>query len=82
MLKFLKIFLQNYRFNFNQTWHMKKIQVCSTEGPCPFPGGDNKKNRGKTLTKFKNLLLQNHWANFNQTWHIASLAEGDSRFYK
>ena len=51
----------------------KRIQVCSNEGPRPFPTGDNNKI-AKTLTNFLNLL-QNHWTNFNQTWHKASLSE-------
>ena len=37
--------LQNHLINFNQTWHNASfgegIQVCSNEGPCPFPRGDN-----------------------------------------
>ena len=33
---------------------MKGIQVCSNEGPCSFPRGDNYE-----IVKFKNLLL--HW---------------------
>ena len=43
------LLLQNHWANFNQTWHkaslgpwVKKIQVCSNEGPHPFPRGDNK----------------------------------------
>ena len=46
---------------------VKGIQVCSNEGPRPFPRGDNYEIAKNKLTKFKkNLLLQNHWANFNQ----------------
>ena len=56
---------------------VKGIQVCSNEGPYPFPRGDNYK-----IAKIKNLLLQNHWANFNQTWHKAYLGEGDSSWFK
>ena len=42
---------------------VKGIQVCSNEGPHPFPRGDNYTNSENTLKKFKNLLLQNYWAN-------------------
>ena len=40
------LLLQNHWANFNQTWHKLKhpwakgIQVCSNEGPYPFPRGD------------------------------------------
>ena len=61
---------------------VKGIQVCSNEGPRPFPRGDNYEIAKNTLTKLKNLLLQNHWANFIQTWHKASLGEGDSSLFK
>ena len=44
---------------------VKGIQVCSTEGPRPFPRKDNYKIQ-KSIDKFKkNLLLQHRWANFN-----------------
>ena len=56
---------------------VKGIQVCSNDGPCPFPGGDNWGIVRKKLTTFKNLLVQNHWANFNHTWHKASVDDGD-----
>ena len=75
-----KIHLQN----FNQKKHtsistklatmhpwVKGHQVCSNEGPCPFPSGDYYEIAKNILTNFKNLLLQNHWANFNQSWHKA-----------
>ena len=37
--------------------------VCSNEGPCPFPRGDNNKKNENILTNFKNHLLK------NQTWY-------------
>ena len=56
---------------------VKGIQVCSNEGPCPFPTGDNIEKR-KNIDEIKKCFLKNHLANFNQTWHKASLDEGDS----
>ena len=62
---------------------MKGIQVCSNEGLCPFPRGDNYKIAKIYCRIFlKNLVLQNHWAIFNQTWLKASLGEGDSSLFK
>ena len=58
---------------------VRGIQICSNEGPHPFPRGDTKFSES-TLTKFKNLL-QNHWANVNQSWHNASLGKRDLRFF-
>ena len=72
-------------FFSGKSWNLLdlfQIQVCSNEGPCPFPRGDNYEIAKNTLTKLKNLLLQNHWANFNQTWPKASLGEGDSSLFK
>ena len=90
----VKIHWRNWKIFFSRTtepistklgtkhpW-VKWIQVCSNDGPSPFPRGDNYKNSENTLMKLKNLLLQNHWANFNQTWHQASLGEGDSSLFK
>ena len=37
---------------------LKGIQVCSNEGPHPFPRGDNYEIAKNTLMNFKNLLLQ------------------------
>ena len=66
------------------------IQVCSNEGPRPFPSGDNyekakihwQSENVIILKIFKNLLLQNHCANFNQTWYKASLGEGNLILFK
>ena len=57
------------------------IQVCSNEGPRPFPRGDNYEIVKIHRWNLKNPLLQNHWANFKQSWHKASLGEGDSCFF-
>ena len=57
---------------------VKGIQVCSNEGPCSFPRGDNYDIAKIHWQNFKNLLLQNHWANFNQTWCKGSFIEGNS----
>ena len=42
---FKNLLLKNHWANFNQTWHKaplgEGIQVCSNEGPRPFPRGDN-----------------------------------------
>ena len=66
------------------------IQVCSNEGPRPFPRGDNNEiaEIDDKIEK-KNLLFQNHWANFNHTWHkhplvkeIQGLANNDHSLIK
>jgi hypothetical protein len=42
---FKNLLLQNHWANFNQTWHKsslgEEIQVCTNEGDCPSPRGDN-----------------------------------------
>ena len=37
------LLLKNQRANFNQTWHswVMGIQVCSNDGPFPFPRGND-----------------------------------------
>ena len=39
------LLLPNHWANFNQTWHNESLgegdSICSNEGPCPFPRGDN-----------------------------------------
>ena len=57
-------------------WVMR-TEVCSNEGLCPFPRGDNYKLVKIHWQNFKHLLLKNHLANFNQTWHKASFSDGD-----
>jgi hypothetical protein len=51
-----RLLLQNHWANFNQTWHKsflgEGIQVCSNEGDCPSPRGDNSK-RVKISATFK-----------------------------
>ena len=53
------------KFSRNHLW-VKGIQICSKEGPSPFPRGDNYEIAKIQLRILKNLLLQNHWGNFNQ----------------
>ena len=71
----VKAMFGNEQFQPNGTKHpwVKGIQVCSNEGPHPFPRGDNYENSENTLTKFKTLLLKNYRADFNQISHKASL---------
>ena len=58
---------------------VKGSQVCSNEGPCPFPKGENYE------------IAKIHWPNikiffsrttFNQIWHKTSLGEGDSSLFQ
>ena len=48
---------------------VKGIQVCSNEGPHPFPREDNHEIAKIHGRIFKNLFLQDQWVNLNQTWH-------------
>ena len=57
-------------------------EVCSNEGPCPFPRGDNSEIAKIHWRNLKNSLLQKYWANFIQTWHKASLGEGSAINFK
>jgi hypothetical protein len=50
------------------------IHVCSNEGDCPSPRGDNSK-KVKIQKKFKNLVLQNQQAKFNQTRYNLSVGK-------
>ena len=58
-----RLFLQNYRANFNQTWHIASLGEGDSnlfkwiKGPAFFQG-EMIKNNEKSLTKLKNLLLQ------------------------
>ena len=66
------LLLQNHRADFNQIWYKASlgegdIQVCSNEGPCPFPREDNNK---RVKMNWRNLKI------FNQTWHRHSWGEG------
>jgi hypothetical protein len=64
------------RLGINHRWE-EGIQVCSNEGDCRSPRGDNSEtqNSKNTLKIFKNLLLQNQLPKFNQTWYTLSLIE-------
>ena len=67
--------------NFSDFGHWAKgIEVCSIEGPNPFPRVD--KSKIVLLKISKNLLLQNQLAYYNQTCHKASLGKGDSVLFK
>ena len=57
---------------------VEEIQVCSNEGPQPFPRGDNDQIAKIHWQNLKNLFLKNRWAKCNQTWHKASLGKGSS----
>ena len=46
------------------------IQVCTSEGSCPFPRGDNYE-----IVKIHLKIFSNDLANVNQTWHKASLVK-------
>ena len=49
---------------------VKGTEICSNEGPHPYPRGDNYEVAKIHWRKLKkNLLLKNNWTNFNQTWH-------------
>ena len=66
------------KFGTKRPW-VKGILVCSNEGPCLFPRGDNYEIANIYRWNLYNLL-QNHEANFNQTWHKASLGEENEGF--
>ena len=68
------------KLGIKHSW-VKGIHVCSSEGPCLFPRGDNYEISKIHWQTLKTLILQNHWANFNQIWHKASLGEGNSRLF-
>ena len=57
------------------------IQVCSNEGPRPFPKGDNYEI-AKYIDEILKSSPQELLGQFNQTWQEASLGEGDLSFVK
>ena len=59
---------------------VKAFQVCSNEGPRPFPRGDNYETVKIHWRNWKKFLLQNHGINFHQTWFKASLVEETQDF--
>ena len=61
---------------------VKGTKVCSNEGLCHFPRGDNYEIAKIHWRNFKNFLLKNHWTNSNQTCHNAFFGEGDSKLFK
>ena len=58
------------------------IQVCSNEGDCPSPRGDNSKRVKIHRIFLKNLLLQNQRPKFNQTWYESFLGKWNSKLLK
>ena len=80
-MKLKNLRFQKRRANFNHLtqkhpW-MKRIQICTTEGPRPFPRGDNNE-----IAKIYGRNLKIPFSKTSGPRQKASLSEGYSRFYK